>query len=146
MRLSLWISLVGCALGLPGSDLAARDFHECVVTYGDFNTVNHIAGSMSHVYFATTSGVTRYDKMQDRWMDPLPHHGLDDDDIQRVWVDVFDQRLLARTSAGLFEYESMRSRWSPVAELPPGPVHLQPRGLPGQSAGSVLLLHRRLRR
>jgi ligand-binding sensor domain-containing protein len=100
------------------------------VTYADFNFVNSVAASMTHVYFATTEGIIRYNRLQDRWEDPLTGaEGLDNEDVTRIWVDVFDKDLYAETSNGLYEYDSLFDRWFTAAELPMldnNSVHINP--------------------
>ncbi|MFQ6008539.1 MAG: hypothetical protein ACE5K8_06240 [Candidatus Zixiibacteriota bacterium] len=100
------------------------------VTYADFSFVNSVAASMTHVYFATTEGIIRYNKLQDRWEDPLTgSEGIDNQNVTRIWVDVFDKDLYAETSDGLYEYDSLFDKWFTAAELPildNNSVHMSP--------------------
>lgn len=118
--------LIGC-LWVSGE---AAKLKGQAVTYADFNFVNYITASMSHVYFATTEGIIRYNKLQDRWEDPLTGSaGIDNEDIKRIWVDAFDRKLFAETSVGLFEYDLLFDKWFPVNELPDldnNSVHVKP--------------------
>ena len=89
------------------------------VTYADFSRISYIASSMSHVYFATTDGVIRFNKIEYRWEDPLTGaDGVDHRDIHRIWVDNFDEKLYASTSTGLYEYDLLFDRWFPVNGIP----------------------------
>ncbi len=89
------------------------------VTWADFSYVNDIAVSFSHVYFATTEGITRYNKLEDRWEEPMTGaSGLEDRNILKVWVNTFDNQLFAETSVGLSEYDELFDRWFPITELP----------------------------
>jgi len=101
-----------------------------VVTYADFNYVNSVSSSFKHVYFATTEGITRYNKITRRWETPLTGgEGLGSEQVVRVLVDEFDTRLYAETPTGLFEYDSLFDRWSPLTELPTvdnSSVHVNP--------------------
>ena len=90
-----------------------------VVTFADFNYINSISSSMKHVYFATTEGITRFNKMEDKWEAPLTGgEGLGSEQILRVIVDEFDTRLYAETATGFFEYDSLFDRWYTLPELP----------------------------
>ncbi len=89
------------------------------VTWADFSFVNSVATSFTHVYFATTEGIIRYNKIEEHWEDPLTGAaGLDDVDVRRVSVDVFGDRLYAETATGVSEYDELLDRWYPVAEVP----------------------------
>lgn len=90
-----------------------------VITYADFSYVNSVSSSMRHVYFATTEGITRFNKMENRWEDPLTGgEGLGNEQILRVIVDEFDTRLYAETATGIYEYDSLFDRWYSLPELP----------------------------
>ncbi len=90
-----------------------------MVTYADFNYVNSISSSFKHVYFATTEGITRFNKMTLRWEDPLTGgEGLGSEQVLQVFVDEFDTRLYAETPMGLFEFDSLFDRWYFLTELP----------------------------
>lgn len=89
------------------------------VTFAEFNYVNAVATSMSHAYFATTEGIIRYNKMERRWELPLTgSDGLPREEIKKVWVDTFDDRLYAQTGFSLYEYDMTFDRWYPLNELP----------------------------
>ncbi len=108
--------IVSLATCIP---VAAGHLPDQAVTWADFSYINDIASSGSYVYFATTAGIIRYDKMRDRWEEPLTGAaGLHDENIARVWVDVFDRRLLAEISTGLIEYDWLLRTWYPIDELP----------------------------
>jgi ligand-binding sensor domain-containing protein len=107
--------LIGCS----AATIDAATLKGQAVTYSDFNFVNYVAASMNHVYYATTQGIIRYDKLREKWEDPLTGtEGIDNEDISKIWVDVFDSRLIAQTSAGLLEYDTLFNRWYPLDELP----------------------------
>lgn len=99
--------------------VAQTAMDEKTVTYADFSYVQHIAASMSHVYFATTNGVTRYNKLEHRWEEPLTSStGIDHTDIKRIWVDEFDKTLYAATSIDFYEYDILFDKWFPVPSIP----------------------------
>lgn len=122
-----FILLIICGFRFEGEAFTSRSQ---TVTYADFTRINHIASSMSHVYFATTDGIIRFNKLEGRWEQPLTgSEGIDHQDINRIWVDHFDEKLYAKGSTGLYEFDSLFNRWFPVDEIPPldnNYVHINP--------------------
>ena len=111
------ILLIVILLSIP---LGVQNSETDMMTYADFNHIRHIASSMSHVYFATSNGIIRYNKMEMVWENPLTGSlGIDHRDIQRVWVDQFDEKLVAQTSDSYYEYELVFEDWYPINDLPP---------------------------
>ena len=101
------------------SNVTASDIRGQAVTYANFSYVSRIATSTSHVYFVTSQGIIRYDKMTDEWEEPLTGSiGLDQRDIIDIWVDIFDERLYVRTRNGLWSYDDLFERWYPQDKLP----------------------------
>ncbi len=108
-------------LSLPwsGGTASAQFLEDQAVTYADFNYVIDITASMSRVYFATDNGVIRYNKTRNEWEEPLTGTpGLDHRDIQRIWVDHFDQELFAQTSLGLYEFDFLFQSWTARSSVP----------------------------
>jgi len=90
-----------------------------VVTWSDFSYVQSVASSMTHVYFATTAGILRYDKLRSQWGDPMTGSlGIDHRDIRLVLVNEFDDQLFAETSTGLYEYDELFDRWFLTQDRP----------------------------
>jgi ligand-binding sensor domain-containing protein len=90
-----------------------------MVTYANFSYVRDVASTISHVYFATTSGIIRYNKMEDSWEEPLTNNSnINHNDIFRVYPDRFDNKLFAATPNGNFEYDIIFKSWFPVKEIP----------------------------
>ncbi|MFH1686451.1 MAG: hypothetical protein ABIE70_02900 [bacterium] len=117
MKKNLCIGLI--VLVLTGSVLGFG-MEDRVTTWADFSYVLWTASSMNHVYFVTTEGITRYNKLTYRWEDPLTGGtGLDQQDIRQLWVGEFDEPIYARTSLGSFEYDELFDRWYPVDLVPP---------------------------
>jgi ligand-binding sensor domain-containing protein len=119
MRPMRWI----CALVLATVTLASAAFafrpEGQVVNYADFRYVNYIATSVAKAYFATTNGIIVYNKLENRWEDPLTgYDGLVDNDVKRIWVDQFDQQLYAETITGRFNFDFTFHRWLQVNEIP----------------------------
>lgn len=111
---------IGRAFELPGQ----------AVTWADFGRVSQVSSSMTHAYFATTSGIIRYSILDKRWEEPLSGTiGIDHFDIHRVWVNHFDDRLYAQTSTDFYEYDKTLEKWFVLSELPRienDNVHLPP--------------------
>src|SRR3972149_1643217 len=95
----LWISLLA-------QEVSAIRLKGQAVTWADFNYVNYSASSMSHVYFATTGGITRYNKLEQCWEPPLTGaDGLANEIPQSVWVDRFDEAVYVGADVGPSEYD-----------------------------------------
>jgi len=104
---------------LSGSHLFAQELAGQVVTFANFSYVNYIASSLTHTYFATTSGITRFSKIDNRWEEPLTGTiGIDHRNISRIWVDRFDEKLYVSTNRGYFELDHLFDRWFPIDALP----------------------------
>lgn len=109
--IALVVSLASCAaaITLPGQ----------AVTYADFSYVNSVATSINRAYFATTEGIIYYDRNKQQWLEPLTAtDGLPEEEIRRIWVEQFDEKLYARTTVDLYEYDFFLESWFPIDELP----------------------------
>jgi ligand-binding sensor domain-containing protein len=120
MRKTVLFASLFLPLMVPGlSGVQARQNKGDVVNYANFDYINAIATSQRYVYFATTNGIIVYNKLDNRWADPLTGaDGLDVENVRRIWVDRFDQTLCAATDAGLYQYDSLVGEWSSIPELP----------------------------
>ena len=115
------IALFALALGLVCliSPASAQRLKDQMITWSSFNSVRSIAASISHIYFATSNGITRYDKMANQWELPLTGaDGLDGTNIERIWATRFDDHVYAQTLGGYFEYDNFLDRWYPLNNLP----------------------------
>ena len=121
---------IGLALVTLGTSTQAVTIGAQTLTYADFNSIQDITTSISHVYFATTEGIIRYNKDSQTWEEPMTGStGLDNQDIRRVWVNTFDDKLYAQTGMGQFEYDNVFDRWLSVTDIPQlenNYVHIQP--------------------
>jgi len=89
------------------------------VTYASFNNIYDIGSSISHVYFVTSDGIIRYNKMEQRWEDPMTgQEGLNGETVQKIWVERFGQEIYIQTELSYYEYEEFFNRWSVIYELP----------------------------
>ncbi|HKK21928.1 MAG TPA: two-component regulator propeller domain-containing protein [candidate division Zixibacteria bacterium] len=112
------------------ADIRAITIGAQTLTYADFNNVEDITTSISHVYFATTEGIISYNKNTQTWEQPFTSAtGIDNEDVRRVWVNTFDDKLYTQTGMGNYEYDNVFDRWLSVAEVPQlenNYVHIQP--------------------
>ncbi|MBI5267088.1 MAG: hypothetical protein HY851_07635 [candidate division Zixibacteria bacterium] len=112
------LSLVVACLFVFASPSQADRLKGQMITWSNFSAIRSVAASNSHVYFATSNGITRYDKIGNRWELPLTGaDGLDGTEIERIWASRFDDHLYAQTKYGYFEYDSFLDRWYPRTEL-----------------------------
>lgn len=114
-------ALMICMLGLP---VSAGDTEGRAVVYGNFNYIHDVASSQSSVYFATSDGIIRYDKLRKAWMEPLSvADAFDHADVRQIWVDQFDQKLTISCQFGMWEYDMLFERWFPISAAPPEPAY-----------------------
>lgn len=91
-----------------------------MVTWGTFQFVRSVGASISHAYFATTDGIVRYNKLEQRWEDPLTGaEGLDQSLVRRIWPTRFDDHLYAQIDLGYADYDVFFDRWYLRSDLPP---------------------------
>lgn len=102
-----------------------------IVTWGVATTITSTAASLSHVYFATGSGIYRYAKAERRWEVPLSGSSAPPGaPAEQIWVDRFDQTLYARTIEGLFECDLVFKSWYPINDLPQIDLAYRPASIP----------------
>ena len=119
MNGSAKLVLVGLCLILLWSHIQADQLNDQTVTWAEFNHINYVASSAGYVYFATTEGIIRYNKIEHKWDTPLTGpYGIDNADIRKVWVDDFDEKLFIETSLGLHEYDFFFDKWYSATDLP----------------------------
>ncbi|PKK83939.1 MAG: hypothetical protein CVT49_05805 [candidate division Zixibacteria bacterium HGW-Zixibacteria-1] len=112
------------------SSLSSDFYPNLVVNYSDFSHVSSIAAGYQYVYFGTTHGIIRYDKVNNRWDDPLTSiDGFYDRMIYEIKASFDDENLWVRTDVGNFEYSETLKSWRPIDDLPneePQGRHLKP--------------------
>jgi len=114
-------ALMICTSAIP---VPAEHSKGQAVVYGNFNYIHNVASSQSSVYFATSDGIIRYDKLERRWLEPLSvAEAFDHADVRQIWVDQFDQKLTISSQFGMWEYDMLFDRWFPVSAVPPEPVY-----------------------
>ncbi len=110
------IALLICLLPAP---VSAQRLQGQAVTYANFDYVYSVTSSISHVYFATTEGIIRFNKLEYRWEDPLTGaDGALNEIAKRIRVSRFDERLYITTDFSHYEYDLLFDRWTPLTELP----------------------------
>ncbi|NOY88149.1 MAG: hypothetical protein GXO93_02010 [FCB group bacterium] len=119
MKFYRWVLLImSLTVFWTGSTYASTNQAQ-MITYADFSKINYITCSMSYIYFATTEGIIKYDKMQSEWREPLTGSvNIGNEDIRRIWSDNFDEKLYIETSQGYYEYDLLFNRWFPISEIP----------------------------
>ncbi|MDZ4723551.1 MAG: hypothetical protein SGI97_06575 [candidate division Zixibacteria bacterium] len=92
------------------------------VTYASFSYVNHVASSLTHIFYATTNGILRFNKQTNEWEPPLTGtngtNSLNGEEVKRIWAGTFGDKLYAETELGLYEYDLLFESWFPITELP----------------------------
>lgn len=98
--------------------VSADDHLPQSITFADFGYINSVASSLNRVYFATTEGIIRFNKQNDSWDEPLTGSAaIQNQEILRVWVDSFDEKLYAETVAGFYEYDIFFGVWFPISHF-----------------------------
>ncbi|MCB2229991.1 hypothetical protein KQH82_04690 [bacterium] len=116
-RVVFAIVLIAVVVVCVSSGTNAVSLSKQAVTYSNFNYVHDIAVSIKRVYFATTNGLTIYNKDTRRWDDPLTLP-RDVTEVTRVWVDLFDQTLYISSPISYYEYDITLDRWFSIIDLP----------------------------
>jgi ligand-binding sensor domain-containing protein len=110
--------LVGATVAILPAGAAPRSGE--MITWGNFQYVQSVGVSTSHVYFATTNGIVRYNKLEQHWELPLTGaDGLGDLEVKKLWATRFDDHLYVQTSIGYYEYDAFFDRWYQRSDLPP---------------------------
>ena len=89
-----------------------------IITYSNFRYVRHIAASLNYVYFVTSRGIIVFNKIENRWEEPLTGaDNIDHTDIHKIWVDKFDEKLFIETGSFIYEYDFFLEKWFPQTEI-----------------------------
>jgi len=128
---------------------AVEMYPNLVVNYSDFSFVSSVAVGYQYVYFGTTHGITRYDKINKRWANPLTTlENFYDRRIYTVRASFDDENLWVSTDIGNFEYSRTMKLWQPIEKLPkdetqskhlaPDPFYFAPVGYNYMSSGYLV--------
>lgn len=89
------------------------------VSFTNSRFVTGIARGFNTIYFATTGGILRYDKINERWLDPITvSDGLPDNRIRRFAVDRMTDEIWVDTPVGASYYNPTFEDWSTVINFP----------------------------
>ncbi|NLI16678.1 MAG: hypothetical protein GX409_10385 [candidate division Zixibacteria bacterium] len=89
------------------------------VEYGNFRYVTSITADQKTVYFGTTGGILRYDKINQQWLDPLPiDRGFMSDYVRQLAYDSIFDELWVSTSDGSARYNFTFQRWYMEPDFP----------------------------
>jgi ligand-binding sensor domain-containing protein len=122
MRIKL-ANLIGLifVLLLLSPDLSARGRYRPGdwISYTVFRYVTSMALDFDHVYFGTTGGVLRYNRMHKTWEPPMTtSDGLLDNRVRRVAYDPDKDELWFDTRSGVCMYKPIFESWYPGGECP----------------------------
>lgn len=89
------------------------------VEYGNFRYITSITADQKVVYFGTTGGIIRYDRLNEQWLDPLTiDRGLMSDYIVKLAYDPSFDELWASTGNGIAKYNLTFQRWYADSDFP----------------------------
>lgn len=98
------------------------------VSFTNTRYVTGIARGFNTIFFATTGGILRYDKVFDEWLDPLTvSDGMPDDRVRRIAVDRLTDDIWIDTPSGASYYNPGFQDWTTTANFPV--EKLQPSGI-----------------
>jgi ligand-binding sensor domain-containing protein len=89
------------------------------ISWTDFSYINTIAISNNFVYFGTTDGITRYQRFDDRYHNPITRsNGLPGAGIRRIAVTFDDQEMTVETDQGIYSYTQGMNHWFLESDFP----------------------------
>ena len=89
------------------------------VNYTDFRFVSSVAMDMTTVYFGTSNGVIRYDRFDNRWLDPMTvTDGLPDPRVTNIAYDQSQDRVWVNTPLGVAYYQPTFEEWFTGIDFP----------------------------
>lgn len=112
----LLICLFGLLLAnqLPGEIILDQ-----AVSWTDFSYITSIAAGFDMVYFGTTEGILRYNRLERRWYEPITvSDGLPDRYIRRLALYPDGGRLAFETESGVYSYDYRIKSFFPESEFP----------------------------
>ncbi len=94
------------------------------VSWTDFSYINTIAISNNFVYFGTTDGITRYQRFDDVYIDPITKSsGLQATNIRRIAVTFDDFEITVETDQGIYDYTQGLEHWFLQSDFPTDNYH-----------------------
>lgn len=89
------------------------------VSFTNTRYVTSIATGFNTVYFGTTGGILRYDRSQDRWLDPLTiSDGMPDNRVRQVVADELTDEIWVQTASQAAYYNPTFADWSYISDFP----------------------------
>ena len=94
------------------------------VNYLDFRFVTSVTMDQTIVYFGTTGGVLRYDRFDNKWLDPLTvTDGIPDQRINDIAYDPSYDRVYVATTGSYAYYQPTFQQWYISSDFPPKLAH-----------------------
>lgn len=110
-RLILLIWIVFSSLIVFSAE-ATQYLPEDWVSYTDLRYITSIAVDLRFVYFGTRDGICVYDKLKERWGDPITTgDGLPTRNVDVVGIDVYTNNLLVSSGSNIYSYASTLEDW-----------------------------------
>lgn len=89
------------------------------VSWSDFSHITGIAVSSTFAYFATTEGIIRYHRFNQKWYDPITaSDGLQGKIIRRIAVPADDGWIAVDADNGIYSCQGISQRWLLDTEFP----------------------------
>ncbi|MFQ5904972.1 MAG: hypothetical protein ACE5JA_00195 [bacterium] len=105
----VWISFASMFVSSAG---AAQYFPQDWVSYTDLRHILSIAADLRFVYFGTRHGICVYDKLKEKWTDPVTAgDGLPIEKVQVVGIDTYTNRLLISSGSKIYSYDRAGEDW-----------------------------------
>lgn len=93
------------------------------VSFTNTRFITGIARGFNTIYFATTGGILRYDKVCRKWLDPMTvSDGMPDNRVRRIAVDHMTDEIWIDTPAGPSYLSRAFEEWGPIANFPANDV------------------------
>lgn len=107
--LLVWIVFPGfIVFSAEGTEYLPEDW----VSYTDLRRVTSIAVDLRFVYFGTRDGICVYDKLKERWADPITTgDGLPTGDVDVVGIDLYTDNLLVSSDLNIYSYTRTLEDW-----------------------------------
>ena len=114
-RLAVILSAMLIGSVMPGAEIIPGQ----AVSWTDFSHISSIAIGHEFAYFGTTDGILRYNRIEQKWHDPITaSDGLPRSPITRLAVSMDDREIAVETEAGIYSYDNGMEAWFLETEFP----------------------------